>query len=125
MNILLGIFLLNLLVNEVSNSEICQTGEDVSSFKECANKSTSQNSICCFFHYSYLGAHAKYCMEFPKIDIEHNKVKNTIDMIEQGKYWPEKIQSYDVHSIECDGLFHPGRSYGYYIFFLMLLFFTI
>ena len=116
------LFLIDLIKNETENNA-CETGLDVNVFNDCVGKSvSSNNSYCCYMHYSYLGPEAKYCMEFPKADIDNNKVKETINLIERGQYWELKIQTYDVISIICDYSFRIKKSFLYYFIYIFLLF---
>ena len=114
------LFSLSYLIKGEIEEGICETGKDVNEFKDCLGKKVNINNYCCFVHLSYLGPHAKYCIEFPKIDIENNRIKNTIRLIEDGKYWEGRIQSYDIHSIECDYSF--GLKINVMLFILFLFF---
>ncbi len=111
--------LFKLIKNETPGNQ-CETNLDVNDISECVGKTvSSKDNYCCFYHYSYLGPEAKYCMEFPKKDIDNNKIKETINLIELGQYWESRIQTYDVISIVCKSSFIINN---YFIYFLIFIF---
>ena len=99
---------------------ICETGKDINEFEDCLGKIVKSENYCCFMHFSYLGAHAKYCFEFPKKDIDKNNIKKTIKLLEQGQYWEGRIQSYDIYSIECDHSYRIKKSILLFLIYIFL-----
>ena len=121
LSLFITIILLALIKNETEKN-ICQSGFDVNTFSDCLGKNVISNNYCCFIHFNYLGAEAKYCFEFPKKDIDNNNIKQTIKLIENGEYWKGRIQSYDIYSLQCDNSFSLKVKYLkiIYLFFLLL-----
>ena len=119
MHLFIVLILFVLIKSEADNE--CETGKDVNEFKDCKGKSVKPDNYCCFIHLSYLGPHAKYCFEFPKKDIDNNRIKQTINLIQDGQYWFMRIQSYDIHSLECDHSFKIKNNFWYYIIYIYLL----
>ena len=113
--------LFNLIKNETQEN-ICETNLDVNEISECIGKQvSSKDNYCCFYHYSYLGPEAKYCMEFPKKDIDNNKIKETINKIELGQYWESRIQTYDVISIVCKSSFIINKYFLYFLIYIIFI----
>ena len=123
---LFTILILFVLIKNESDDNICETGKEVNEFSDCEGKTVKSDSYCCFVHLSYLGPHAKYCYEFPKKDIDNNKVKQTINLIQDGKYWFMRIHSIDIHSIECDHAYLFKKHYlDFFYIYLLILFFKM
>ena len=117
--------LFNLIKNETLEN-ICETNLDVNEINECVGKTvSSKDNYCCFYHYSYLGPEAKYCMEFPKKDIDNNQIKETINKIELGQYWESRIQTYDVISIVCKSYFIINKYFLYFLIYFLIYFLFI
>lgn len=118
---LIFLTLFNLIINETQDN-ICETNLDVNDINECIGKKvSSEDNYCCFYHYSYLGPEAKYCMEFPKKDIDNNKIKETINLIELGQYWESRIQTYDVISIVCKSSFIKNKYFLYFLIYILFI----
>ena len=119
LSLFIAIILFVLIKNESENN-ICQNGYNVNTFSDCLGKNVISNNYCCFIHFNYLGADAKYCFEFPKKDVDNNNIKETIKLIESGEYWKGRIQSYDVLSLQCDNSFSLKVKYLKIFYFLFL-----
>jgi hypothetical protein len=120
-SLLIFLSLFNLITNETQENK-CETNLDVNDISECIGKPvSSKDNYCCFYHYSYLGPEAKYCMEFPKKDIDNNKIKETINLIELGQYWESRIQTYDVISIVCESSFIINKYFLYFLIYILFI----
>ena len=121
LRLLVFLSLFILIKNETQENK-CETDLDVNDISECIGKQVSSpDKYCCFYHYSYLGPEAKYCMEFPKKDIDNNKIKETINLIELGQYWESRIQTYDVISIVCESSFIINKYFLYYLIYILFI----
>ena len=60
-------------------------------------------------------------MEFPKKDIDNNKIKETINLIELGQYWESRVQTYDVISIVCRSSFIINKYFLYFLIYILFI----
>ena len=98
----------------------CESIRNPNISSDCSLEPVDKGYVCCFTHLSFLGTEQKNCYEYLKGDIYDNNIKNTIYLIEIGRYWDSEVQMYEVLELYC-GSERRGRVWIVVVEVLMLI----